>query len=117
MKPKWIVCLGEAEWGRFTHAGVANTGMQLLGSIRRGLQTGALALDEHGRYVQLNGDHRTELNQPQVATACRRARHEHRSGPRVGFRRPGTTYQPVASKPVASAPVVIVRKHKVLEIV
>jgi len=117
MKPKWIVCLGEAEWSRFTHAGVANTGVQLLGCIRRGPQMGALALDEQGRYVQLNGDHRTELNQSQVASACRRARHEHRSGPRVGFRRPGTTYQPAASKPVASAPVVIVRKRKVLEVV
>lgn len=78
---------------------------------------GALALDEQGRYVQLNGDHRTELNQSQVATACRRARYEHRSGPRVGFRRPGATYQPIASKPPATAPVVTVRKRRVLEIV
>lgn len=117
MKQKWIVCLWEAEWGRFTYAGVANAGVQLLGSIRRGPQMGALALYEQGRYVQLNGDHRTELNQSQVATACRRARCEHRSGPRVGFRRPGATYQPVVTKPPAPAPVVTVRKRRVLEIV
>jgi hypothetical protein len=117
MKPKWIVCLGEAEWGRFTHAGVADEGVQLLGSIRRGPQMGALALDEQGRYLQLNGDHRTELNQSQVAAACRRARHEPRTGPRAGFRRPGTTYQPVVGKPPATPPVVTVRKRKILEVV
>lgn len=116
MRQKWIVYLGEAEWGRFTHAGVVNTGLRLLGSIRRGLQMGALAQDEQGRYVQLNGDHRTDLSQSQVASAVHRASSQPRNGPRVGFRRPATSYQPVVGKPAGNTTVVVVRRRKVLEI-
>jgi hypothetical protein len=73
MSTKWFIQLGEAEGARFTHVPQAPGGLRVLGSIRRDAQIGALAVDEQGRYVQVNGDHVTALSQSQVAAAVRRA--------------------------------------------
>lgn len=107
---KWIARLGDSEWAQFTHAGAMKDGLQLLGSLRRGMQTGALARDLEGRYVLLNGDHQTTVNQSQVEAAVRRAT------PRPGQAgAPAVTYQPVIGRPQGT-PVVVVRRRRVLEV-
>lgn len=60
-KPRWSVRLGPIEWARHTYERPAEDPLQLLGSARRGLQSGALAKlgDE---FVLVVGDHVTPLS-------------------------------------------------------
>jgi len=115
MKKDWIVFLGATEWAPFTYPRADNQGLRLLGSIRRGPQRGALAIDAQGRYVQLNGDYVTELNQSQVAAAVRRASGAaaRPSAPRA--RSPEASH-PAPPKAPAKQPVIVVRRRRVIEI-
>lgn len=103
MKTKWQVRLGEAEWAQFTYPRPEGD-LWLLGSIRRGPQMGALAIDAKGQYVQVNGDHLSPLNHSQIAAAVARAGAADLSHHRAA----------VAPKPAAKAPVVIVRKRRMI---
>jgi hypothetical protein len=136
MSTKWFIQLGEAEGARFTHVPQAPGGLRVLGSIRRDAQIGALAVDEQGRYVQVNGDHVTVLSQSQVAAAVRRASKQQASA-RPGGMRPGRPRRPASAAPARAAtapdapgdwpqqaapaapakpPVVVIRRRKTLEI-
>ena len=70
---RWVVRLGEAQWRRYTHARDAGDDLQLLGSVEKGAQVGALALGKDGRYYQVNGDYLTPLSNSQLRSAVRRA--------------------------------------------
>jgi hypothetical protein len=69
MSGKWRVLLG-GHWQRFTSE---QPGLEMLGTVQRGAQIGALARHSDGRYVQLNGDHRTPLGGFQIERALRKA--------------------------------------------
>ena len=70
-KDKWLVRLGRSEWLRFTYDRPPGDPLTLLGSIRRGMRFGALAINAEGEYVQVNGDHVSSLNASQVRNALR----------------------------------------------
>ncbi|MES2948830.1 MAG: hypothetical protein V4858_09860 [Pseudomonadota bacterium] len=61
-KQSWFIRLGQPEWERHTYARPKSDALQLLGSVRRGMQIGALAKTEDGEYVQVVGDFVTPLN-------------------------------------------------------
>jgi hypothetical protein len=65
----WCILLGE-HWQRFTSA---QPNLEMLGTVQRGAQIGALARRIDGSYVQLNGDNLTPLGAFQIERALRRA--------------------------------------------
>jgi len=73
-KPSWIVRLGQAEWIRHTYPRPAGDALQLLGSVRRGMQIGALAKTDTGEYVQVVGDFVTPLNSKKIELALARTK-------------------------------------------
>jgi hypothetical protein len=48
-------------------------GLEYLGTIQRGMEIGALAQDEAGSYLQVNGDIQQALNKSRVAMLLRNA--------------------------------------------
>lgn len=76
------IVLGDG-WKRFAFTGDA---LDYLGTIRRGMEIGALAKDAEGNYWQVNGDIRQVLNASRVAAHLRRARAQRE--PRVAGRQP-----------------------------
>lgn len=113
MKRDWTVFLGAPEWASFTYPRADGHEFRLLGSIRRGPQRGALAIDQQGRYVQINGDYVTELNQSQVAAAVRRATATAcPAAPRPRRREGQGLAEPKAP---AKPPVIVVRRRRVIE--
>ena len=90
---------------------------ELLGTVSRGAQIGALARLPDGRYMQINGDWMTPLNGAKVEHALRKAR-TLPQGPRaraLPSPPPGIPQEPLIERPaVPSAPVVVrVRKRRV----
>ncbi len=71
---KWFVRIGEEFALRFTRRRAADDPLRLLGSVTRGAQIGALATNDDGDYVQINGDHVTPLSRSQVHRAVTKAR-------------------------------------------
>lgn len=59
-----------AGWQRFAFT---TPGLAFLGTIRRGMEIGALARDEAGGYLQVNGDIHQVLNKSRVAAHLRKA--------------------------------------------
>ena len=100
---RWVVRLGEIHWRRFTHAREPGDGLELLGSVEKGAQIGALGLASDGRYYQVNGDYLTPLSNSQVRSAVRRAQ--------VSVAAEERRAQYTATK---TAPVVIVKKRRVI---
>ena len=100
MKAKCIVRLGPAEWARHTRAGSVGESLRLLGSVQRGAQLGALAVDEAGGYFQVNGEYVAPLGKHVIAKAisAAQAREPHRNAP--------------PRAPSGSAPVVTVRRRR-----
>ena len=95
------------------HCGSArlhSKGWVMLGRIQRGAQFGALMQTSDGRYVQVNGDHVSELNQSQVTAALRRA--QSGPGPQARSDVPDTARAPKAPSP---APRVIVKRRRVIQ--
>lgn len=70
----WVVRLGRDEWMRFTYERPVGHALQLLGSVTRGPQTGALARDQDGNYLQVNGDYTSPLNSLRLRQAVAAAR-------------------------------------------
>ncbi len=95
--------LGTLEWSRYTYSRPDNDPLRLLGSVRRGLQIGALALNEQGQYVQVVGDHITPLNTSQISRAMTK----------VSSAVPVPAPRSQASVRAVSAPVVTVKRRRV----
>jgi hypothetical protein len=70
----WVVRLGRDEWQRFTYERSDDNPLRLLGSVAQGAGMGALAVDEDGNYLQINGDHISPLNSSQLRRAVAAAR-------------------------------------------
>ncbi len=70
----WVVRLGREEWQRFTYERFEGDSLRLLGSVSQGAAMGALAVDEDGNYLQVNGDHVSPLNDGQLRRAVASAR-------------------------------------------
>ena len=102
-KAKWVIRLGETEWKRHTYTRPASDGLRLLGSVRRGAQVGALAVDAQGNYLQVVGDCTVSLNRSQIASALTTASTS--NGPHWDA-------QPVQRQVVA--PVVVIKRRRVL---
>jgi hypothetical protein len=98
----WVVRLGREEWMRFTYERPAGHALQLLGSVTRGPQTGALARDQDGNYVQVNGDYTSPLNSPGLRQAAAAAR--------------SSSWKPFAPirQEAARVPVVTVKRRRVV---
>jgi hypothetical protein len=69
MKARCIVRLGAAEWARHTRPSSVVESLRLLGSVQRGAQVGALAVDDNGTYFQVNGVYVAPLSKRVVAKA------------------------------------------------
>jgi hypothetical protein len=72
-KPGWRVVLGKLAWSKYTYERPPGDALKLLGSVRKGMQVGALAMTEEGQYVQVVGDHLTPLNTKMIAKALANA--------------------------------------------
>jgi hypothetical protein len=103
-KSRWSVRLGVHEWAKHTYERKADDPLQLLGSARRGLQSGALAKlgDE---FVLVVGDHVTALSKTdnkelKAATA-------HSKAPAQPF-----VFHPMPT-PATPAVVVIIKKRRI----
>lgn len=70
----WVVRLGRQEWQRFTYERPEGNPLRLLGSVSQGAAMGALAVDEGGNYLQVNGDHVSPLNSGQLRQAVAAAK-------------------------------------------
>ncbi len=96
-KSRWSVRLGSPEWAKHTYERSADDPLRLLGSARRGLQSGALAKLED-EFVLVVGDHVSTLSHADnKELAAATARTEPDDRPYV--------FQPA---PVRAAPPVIV---------
>ncbi|RZI83548.1 MAG: hypothetical protein EOP38_12245 [Rubrivivax sp.] len=94
------VTLGE-DWHRFAFP---RDDLEFLGTIRRGIEIGALAKDTDGNYLQVNGDMRQTLNKSRVDNLLRSAK-------------PAVVRAPVVRQPTAdqrAAVVVTVKKRRVI---
>ena len=94
------------EWRRFTYDRTPECELQLVGSIRKGLQAGALARTRDGQYVLLVGDHETPLSSSQIERALKSIPREYLAPVDIVLQRTG-----LASLP---APVVTVKKRRVI---
>ncbi len=95
------ITLGDG-WQRFA---LTTPGLAFLGTIRRGMEIGALATDAAGGYLQVNGDIRKVLNKSRVTAHLRNA--ELRPSQMRGGLQPAQAERP----PV---PVVIKRRRRAL---
>jgi hypothetical protein len=94
-KAKWVVRLGASEWPRYTRGSRIGESLQLLGSVQRGAQVGALAMDGNGDYFQVNGEYVAPLNKRLIAKAVSSANAQ---APRPHERpRPQATATPVVT--------------------
>lgn len=106
-KPVWRVVLGRAAWSRHTYERPEGGDLQLLGSVSKGAQIGALAKTVEGEYVQLVGDHLAPLNAKEIARALAKAPRE--SNPEFSRESPPW----LVARKESPAPVVIVKKRRV----
>jgi len=98
----WVVRLGREEWMRFTYERADNPALQLLGSVERGPQAGALAVDQDGRYLQVNGDYTSPLNSSQLRRAVAIAKNL------------SSTSLAVRSQATPNVPVVTIKRRRVM---
>lgn len=99
-KPAWQVRLGPLEWQKYTYARPADDALTLLGSVKKGLQVGALASNKNAQFYQVVGDHLTLLNTNQITKAMAKAKAPDSSMPYRAPVAPTTT------------PLVIVKKRR-----
>lgn len=97
MKSKWVVRLG-LEWQRHTQSRSVGESLRMLGSVQRGAQVGALAVDGNGDFFQINGEYVAPLNKRLIAKAIKAAQGRAQS-----------RYEPPRT---ASAPIVTVRRSR-----
>lgn len=102
LKLHWSVRLGAQEWAKYTYQRPAEDGLELLGSARRGMQSGALA-KRGAEFILVVGDHVTPLSHAdskQLAAATKHAR----------TAEPALAAQPRPSR--GGPPVVVVLKRR-----
>lgn len=104
-KPELSVRMGAPEWERYTYARPADAGLTLLGSVRDGLQIGALAQTADGKYVQVVGDFEVPLSSAKVLKAIAKVQ-----GKPVA---PAFFAPPPPSSPPKPAPVVTIKRRRV----
>lgn len=109
-KPGWRVVLGRLAWSKHTYERPQGVALKLLGSVRKGMQVGALAMTDEGQYVQVVGDHITPLNTRMIAKALANAPKESAAfDPEFAREAPLR----LAARKDTPAPVVIVKKRRV----
>jgi hypothetical protein len=101
-KPRWSVRLGCIEWAKHTYERSADDPLELLGSARRSMQSGALARLGNV-FVLVVGDHITALSHADNKTIASLTAHAQ------SVERP-FVFQPVNL--TATPPVVVVIKHR-----
>ena len=104
LKPKlhWSVRLGAQEWARYTYQRPPEETLELLGSARRGMQSGALA--KRGvEFVLVVGDHVTPLSHADSKQLAAATAHARRAEPALAA-------QPRPSR--GAPPVVVVFKRR-----
>jgi hypothetical protein len=107
----WQVVLGRLAWSRHTYERQPGNALKLLGSVSKGMQTGALAMTAEDQYVQVVGDHITPLNTRAIAKALA-------SAPKAsaafdpGFSRASPPR--LVGRQDTTAPVVVVKKRRVI---
>jgi hypothetical protein len=107
-KPTWKVVLGKLAWSKFTYERPAGAPLKLIGSVRKGLQSGALAMTPEGDYVLVVGDHLTPLKTKEIARAVAKAPKETNSV--FAKERPLPWQGAITEMP---APAVIVKKRRI----
>jgi hypothetical protein len=116
----WQIQLGEMYWRRYTSERPPSEGVQLLGSVQRGAQKGALAVSSDGQtYYQINGDYLTPLSPAQLKRAVQIATVASQMGSPLAALAGGTsgvswschqTRRPSSAPP----PVVVVKRRRVV---
>lgn len=96
----WVVRLGREEWLRYTYERPQGDSLRLLGSVARGPQIGALAVDKDGHYLQINGDYASPLNSITLRRAV------------AAVRQSGRTPAPARQDP-ARVPVVTIKRRRI----
>ena len=109
-KPGWRVVLGRLAWFKYTYERPPEDALKLLGSVRKGMQVGALAITAEGQYVQVVGDHLTPLNTRVIAKALANAPKEPAAFDPEFSRAPPLRLAPRKDTP---APVVVIKKRRV----
>jgi hypothetical protein len=99
MKSKWVVRLG-LEWQRHTQSRSVGESLRMLGSVQRGAQVGALAVDGNGRLLP---DQRRVRCAAQQAPDCEAIK--------AAQGRAQSRYEPPRPR-TASAPIVTVRRSR-----
>ena len=100
-KPAWLVRLGPLEWLKYTYARPEGDALTLLGSVKKGLQVGALATNSEAQYFQVVGDHLTLLNTSQITKAMAKSK----------ATQGGPAHCPTLRQ--ATAPLVTVKKRRI----
>lgn len=106
-KPGWRVVRGRTAWSRHTYERPEGDDLQLLGSVQKGAQIGALAMTVEGEYVQVVGDQQAPLNTKEIAKALAKAPRQ--SNPEFSRETPPW----MVARKESPAPVVIVKKRRV----
>jgi hypothetical protein len=109
MKEKWYVRLGRPEWLRFTYARNDNDPLKLIGSVQRGPQIGALAVDGE-QFYQVNGDFVRRLNPYHLRKAVNRAKAFENHHP------PDRPSRGMSLKPVTTTPEIKFKRRRVFTI-
>lgn len=109
-KPGWRVVIGRLAWSRHTYERPQGDALKLLGSVRRGMQVGALAMTDEDQYVQVVGDHITPLNTKKIAKALANAPKESAAFD-PEFSKESSPWR--GARKDTPAPVVIVKKRRV----
>jgi hypothetical protein len=99
-------------WSRFAPA---HEGMEMLGTVQRGAQIGALARAADGKYVQVNGDWLQPLHTVQVEYALKRCKRDaaptgRRKGPPAPAAAPAGN---AGARP--TAPLVVHKKRRIVQ--
>jgi hypothetical protein len=98
----WVVRLGRQEWERFTYERPASDSLCLLGSVSQGAGMGALAEDQDGNYLQINGDHVASLDSDSLRRAVAVAKGSDLA-----------PWAPLRQEP-ARVPVVVIKRRRLL---
>lgn len=83
MASEWTIRLGEAEWRRHTTGEDGLDSLRMLGSVQRGAQFGALAIDPEGRLFQVNGEHAVFIGTRKLERKVEAALARHSRPPRT----------------------------------
>lgn len=104
-KSGWYVRLGSHEWCKFMFGRSEDDSLQMIGSVCKGPQIGALAITRDNQYVQVVGDFVSPLNFKQISSAVQKAKKNECHQPR----RP-ISFAPSSSR--QSTPVVIIKRRR-----